>query len=113
MATKKKKIKEEESISQSQILQEIADEYNSQQGLEDADQYKAKHIREFLDACNAVYYRRAGNTRGVKLYGIGILKKKYRPSRMARNPQTGEQVKTKAKWGVKIRPSKACKDAIL
>ena len=36
-----------------------------------------------------------------------------RPARMGRNPQTGEAIKIKAKTVVRLRPSKAFKDAIL
>ena len=36
-----------------------------------------------------------------------------RPARMGRNPQTGEAIKIKAKTVVRLRPSKAFKDAVL
>jgi DNA-binding protein HU-beta len=45
--------------------------------------------------------------------GIGRVVKAHRKARMGRNPQTGEQVKIKAKTVVRVRPSKAFKDAIL
>jgi len=45
--------------------------------------------------------------------GIGRVVKAHRKARMGRNPQTGEQIKIKAKTVVRLRPSKAFKDAIL
>lgn len=45
--------------------------------------------------------------------GIGRVVKAHRKARMGRNPQTGEQIKIKAKTVVRLRPAKALKDAIL
>src|SRR5580704_14913029 len=45
--------------------------------------------------------------------GIGRVVKAHRKSRMGRNPQTVEAIKIKAKTVVRLRPSKAFKDAIL
>ena len=45
--------------------------------------------------------------------GLGRLVKAPRKARMGRNPQTGEQIKIKAKTVVRLRPSKALKDAVL
>ena len=45
--------------------------------------------------------------------GIGRVVKAHRKVRMGRNPQTGEAIKIKAKTVVRLRPSKAFKDAIL
>ncbi len=47
------------------------------------------------------------------LPGVGKLVKQKRKARMGRNPQTGEPIKIPAKTVVKMRLSKACKDAIL
>ena len=44
--------------------------------------------------------------------GIGRVVKAHRKARMGRNPQTGEAIKIKAKTVVRLRPSKAFKDAI-
>ena len=44
--------------------------------------------------------------------GLGRLKKVHRKARMGRNPQTGEEIKIKAKTVVKFRVAKATKDAI-
>lgn len=44
--------------------------------------------------------------------GIGRLVKAERKARMGRNPQTGQQIKIKAKTVVKFRVAKAVKDVI-
>ena len=44
--------------------------------------------------------------------GIGRLVKAERKARMGRNPQTGAQIKIKAKTVVKFRVAKSAKDAI-
>jgi DNA-binding protein HU-beta len=45
--------------------------------------------------------------------GIGRVVKAHRKARMGRNPQTGEQIKIKAKTVVRLRTAKAFKDAVL
>jgi len=45
--------------------------------------------------------------------GLGRAVKAHRKARMGRNPQTGEAIKIKAKTVVRLRPSKAFKDAVL
>ncbi len=45
--------------------------------------------------------------------GLGRAVKAYRKARMGRNPQTGEAIKIKAKTVVRLRASKAFKDAVL
>jgi DNA-binding protein HU-beta len=47
------------------------------------------------------------------LPGLGRIVKAHRKARMGRNPQTGEAIKIKAKTVVRLRPSKALKDAVL
>ena len=44
---------------------------------------------------------------------IGRAVKAHRKARLGRNPQTGEQIKIKAKTVVRLRPAKAFKDAVL
>jgi DNA-binding protein HU-beta len=45
--------------------------------------------------------------------GLGRVVKAHRKARMGRNPQTGEQIKIKAKTVVRLRPAKVLKDAVL
>jgi DNA-binding protein HU-beta len=44
---------------------------------------------------------------------IGRAVKAHRKARLGRNPQTGEQIKIKAKTVVRLRAAKAFKDAVL
>src|SRR5207253_9141716 len=44
--------------------------------------------------------------------GLGRLVKAHRKARLGRNPQTGEEIKIKAKTVVKFRVAKAANDAI-
>src|SRR5580698_7460613 len=49
----------------------------------------------------------------VVIPGFGRVVKAHRKARMGRNSQTGEAIKIKAKTVVRLRPSKALKDAVL
>src|SRR2546427_9784110 len=44
---------------------------------------------------------------------LGRAVKAHRKARIGRNPQTGEQIKIKAKTVVRLRPAKAFKDSVL
>jgi DNA-binding protein HU-beta len=48
----------------------------------------------------------------VTLVGFGTFQKTRRKARKGRNPQTGEQIKIKARNVVKFKPGKKLKDAI-
>lgn len=48
----------------------------------------------------------------VTLVGFGTFQKSRRKARKGRNPQTGEQIKIKARNVVKFKPGKKLKDAI-
>jgi len=48
----------------------------------------------------------------VQLIGFGTWKKSKRKARTARNPQTGETIKIKARNVVKFSPGKAFKDLL-
>ena len=48
----------------------------------------------------------------VKIAGLGILEVKDRPTRMGRNPATGEAVQIKATKKVALRVAKNLKDAL-
>jgi DNA-binding protein HU-beta len=45
--------------------------------------------------------------------GIGRVVKAHRKARMGRNPQSGEQIKIKAKTVVRLRVAKSLKDGVL
>ena len=71
-----------------------------------------KQAAAFLEllADNAV---KETKTNGVFVIpGLGRLVKAHRKARLGRNPQTGEEIKIKAKTVVKFRVAKAAKDAI-
>jgi DNA-binding protein HU-beta len=48
----------------------------------------------------------------VSLVGFGTFKVDHRKARIGRNPQTGEEIKIKAKNIPKFAPGKALKDAV-
>ena len=48
----------------------------------------------------------------IRLTGIGILQVRRRPTRMGRNPATGEAIKIKASKKVAFRASKELKESI-
>ena len=50
--------------------------------------------------------------KAVQLIGFGTWKKSRRKARTARNPQTGEAIKVKARNVVKFTPGKAFKDLL-
>lgn len=53
-----------------------------------------------------------GGTAEVVLPGLGKLQTGLRAARMGRNPQTGAEVEIPARVTVKLRPSKALRDAV-
>jgi DNA-binding protein HU-beta len=54
-----------------------------------------------------------GATGKFVIPNLGRAVKAHRKARIGRNPQTGEQIQIKAKTVVRLRPSKAFKDAVL
>ena len=73
-----------------------------------------KTAATFFDELFKLAVREAKGAAGkFVIPGLGRLVKAHRKARIARNPQTGEQIKIKAKTVVRLRPSKALKDAVL
>jgi len=70
-----------------------------------------KQVTELLDELAGMAYKEAKN--GFVIPGIGKLLLVDRKARLARNPQTGEQIQVPARKAVKFRVAKACKDAVL
>ncbi len=65
---------------------------------------------EFIDAfCNTVVGELKGGN-GVAIPGFGQFIAKHRPSRQMRNPQTGQQMMSKAKTSAQFKPSVGLKD---
>ena len=89
------------ALTKSQITSEIATKSN----------ITKKQAAEILEVIVQLAYKNAKNT--FTLPGLGKLVLVNRKARMGRNPQTGEQIKIKAKTVVRLRPAKMLKDAVL
>src|ERR1700690_1460639 len=73
-----------------------------------------KTIVGFFDELHKLAVKEAKGSAGkFVIPGIGRVVKAHRKARIGRNPQTGEQIKIKAKTVVRLRPAKALKDAVL
>ena len=67
----------------------------------------------FFDELFKLAVKEAKSSGKFVIPGIGRAVKAHRKARMGRNPATGEAIKIKAKTVVRLRPSKALKDAVL
>ena len=72
-----------------------------------------KQVAAFLDLLAETAIKETKKSGVFVIPGIGRLVKAERKARMGRNPQTGEAIKIKAKTVVRLRASKAFKDAVL
>jgi DNA-binding protein HU-beta len=73
-----------------------------------------KTVASFFEELHKLAVREAKGAAGkFVIPGIGRVVKAHRKARIGRNPQTGEQIKIKAKTVVRLRPAKALKDAVL
>jgi integration host factor subunit beta len=48
----------------------------------------------------------------VEIRGFGSFGLNYRPSRLARNPKTGEKVAVSAKWTPRFKPGKELRELV-
>lgn len=48
----------------------------------------------------------------IEIRGFGSFSIRFRPSRLARNPKTGEQVRKKAKYSLHFKPGKEMRDRV-
>uniref|UniRef100_E6PXG1 Viral histone-like protein n=1 Tax=mine drainage metagenome TaxID=410659 RepID=E6PXG1_9ZZZZ len=71
-----------------------------------------KQVSAFLDLLSETAVKETKKNGLFVIPGIGRLVKAERKARVGRNPQTGAQIKIKAKTVVKFRVAKAAKDAI-
>ena len=71
-----------------------------------------KQAAAFLEALAETAVKETKKNGVFVLPGLGRLVKAHRKARIGRNPQTGEEIKIKAKTVVKFRVAKAAKDAI-
>lgn len=65
-----------------------------------------------LDAITAIITEEVSGGGAVTLPGVGKIYCRERPSRMVRNPATGEQIKKEADKVVKMTIAKALKDSV-
>jgi nucleoid DNA-binding protein len=68
---------------------------------------------DFLDAFEEVVSTTVKGGEAVMLTGFVKFERKDRPSRMGRNPATGETIKIAAKSVVKVTPLKKFKDSVM
>ena len=71
-----------------------------------------KQVAAFLDLQAETAVKETKKNGVFVIPGLGRLVKAERKARIGRNPQTGEQIKIKAKTVVKFRVAKAAKDLI-
>ncbi len=71
-----------------------------------------KQSAAFLDLLAETAIKETKKSGVFVIPGLGRLVKAERKARMGRNPQTGEQIKIKAKTVVKFRVAKSAKDMI-
>jgi len=81
--------------------------------LADASGMSKKDVVSFMDTFTSMAYVEVKKSGEFIVPGLGKLVKVNRPSRMGRNPATGETIKIAAKTVVKFRVAKAAKDAVL
>lgn len=70
-------------------------------------------VKNLLDSFEEVVVASCQAGEPVMLSGFVKFERKDRPSRMGRNPATGETIKIKAKSVAKATPLKKFKDAVL
>ncbi len=71
-----------------------------------------KQSAAFLDLLAETAVKETKKNGVFVIPGLGRLVKAERKARIGRNPQTGEQIKIKAKTVVKFRVAKSAKDSI-
>jgi DNA-binding protein HU-beta len=96
-------------LSKSKIVATLAEKCSTKE-----KPVSKKQIVSFFDELLALAVKECkGGAGKFVIPNIGRAVKAHRKARMGRNPQTGEAIKIKAKTVVRLRASKAFKDAIL
>jgi DNA-binding protein HU-beta len=96
-------------MSKSKIVATLAEKLSTKEKA-----VSKKQIVQFFDELLALAVKECkGGAGKFVIPNIGRAVKAHRKARMGRNPQTGEAIKIKAKTVVRLRASKAFKDAIL
>jgi DNA-binding protein HU-beta len=89
-------------MTKAQLISSIADHTGSDK----------KSAGAALDALLAIITKEVSGGGAVTLPGVGKIYCRARPSRMVRNPATGEQIKKDADKVVKMTIAKALKDSV-
>ncbi|AZQ65771.1 HU family DNA-binding protein [Silicimonas algicola] len=89
-------------LTKTQLVSALADKMESDK----------KSATAALDALTAVITDEVSKGGAVTLPGVGKIYCRERPSRMVRNPATGEQIKKDADKVVKMTIAKALKDSV-
>ena len=89
-------------LTKTQLVSALADKMDSDK----------KSATAALDALTAVITDEVSKGGAVTLPGVGKIYCRERPSRMVRNPATGEQIKKDADKVVKMTIAKALKDSV-
>jgi DNA-binding protein HU-beta len=95
--------KDAKPMTKAQTLGELADKL----------EMTKKDVNGFIETLTELACKETKKKGSFTLPGIGKLVLQKRKARMGRNPQTGEEIKIKAKTVVKFRVAKACKDTII
>ncbi len=81
--------------------------------LADKCDISKKAAGEILDELAMITYKQTKKAKEFTFPGLGKFVVDKRKARMGRNPATGETIKIPAKWVVKFKVAKACKDAVV
>jgi DNA-binding protein HU-beta len=96
-------------MSKSKIVATLAEKLSTKEKA-----FPKKMVVTFFDELLALAVKECkGGAGKFVIPNIGRAVKAHRKARMGRNPQTGEAIKIKAKTVVRLRASKAFKDAVL
>ena len=95
-------------LSKSKIIAHLADKVSTSE-----KPVSKKQVSAFLDELFKLAVKETKGTGKFVIPGLGRAVKAHRKARMGRNPATGEAIKIKAKTVVRLRASKAFKDAVL
>lgn len=95
--------KDVKPMTKAQIVSELADKL----------EMTKKDVSAFMETLTELACKEAKKKGAFTLPGIGKLVLQKRKARIGRNPQTGEEIKIKAKTVVKFRVAKSCKDTII
>jgi DNA-binding protein HU-beta len=101
-------------MTQSKIIATLAENLEGRFGNKEDSSVPKSHVRAFLEELADLAAKECkGPAHKFPIPGIGRAVLAHRKARAGRNPATGETIQIKAKTVVRLRPSKAFKDAVL